>query len=151
MLRRFILAAVLVVVISPPCGADWQYTKWGMTPAEVLAASKGAARATTEEEKQGGRLRPSGQEPVLVAPWKSEQFEFTAKFYFSKEGERLNFVYLRLVSGSPDALLGDLKAKYSKALLSDEGEFLVHVVWHSGKDQVSYLALGKDVVLRTIP
>lgn len=29
--------------------ADWQYTKWGMTPAEVVAASGGAARLQRNE------------------------------------------------------------------------------------------------------
>jgi hypothetical protein len=145
MWRRLVLAVGLVLVVSSSSDADWQYTKWGMTPAEVLAASNGAARAATDEEKIGGRLRPTGEEPTLVARWKSDQFELKVRFYFSKE-ERLDGIHLLLVAGNPEALLANLKAKYGKAFLSFEGDFLVHVVWHAGKDKISYLALGKDVI-----
>jgi hypothetical protein len=47
------LAALLV---APAAHADWQYTRWGMTPAQVVAASKGKAELLPEAERP--RLPP---------------------------------------------------------------------------------------------
>ena len=42
-----------VVLAFACCGgtaakADWEYTKWGMTPQQVVTASKNLARASTD-------------------------------------------------------------------------------------------------------
>ena len=37
------LTAIAALLIGPAAHADWQYTKWGMTPEQVVAASGGKA------------------------------------------------------------------------------------------------------------
>jgi hypothetical protein len=44
------LLFAMTALIAIPAHADWQFTRWGMTPDQVVAASKGAARLATEEE-----------------------------------------------------------------------------------------------------
>ena len=41
-MKRAIVAAI-AMLFAEPASAHWQYTRWGMTPAEVIAASNGAA------------------------------------------------------------------------------------------------------------
>jgi hypothetical protein len=56
---------------------DWEYTKWGMTPQQVVSASKNLATA-------GSDLRPDsdGNVTKLVAPYQSGKFSFEAQFGF---------------------------------------------------------------------
>lgn len=44
MIRKMMPIAFVCAVLSSPAGAHWQYTKWGMTSDQVVAASKGAVR-----------------------------------------------------------------------------------------------------------
>jgi hypothetical protein len=56
---------------------DWEYTKWGMTPQQVVSASKNLAA-------EGSDLRPDsdGNVTKLVAPYQSGKFSFEAQFGF---------------------------------------------------------------------
>lgn len=60
-----------------PAQADWEYTKWGMTPQQV-------ARASGNQTKQGSIRRPDSDGNVtrLVAPHQSRKFLFEAHFGF---------------------------------------------------------------------
>src|SRR6202046_282894 len=71
-----------IVLALACCGAsaakaDWEYTKWGMTPQQVVSASKNLA-------KQGSDLHPDsdGNVSKLVAPYQSGKFAFEAQFGF---------------------------------------------------------------------
>jgi hypothetical protein len=57
--------------------ADWAYTRWGMTPQQVVSASNNLAT-------QGSDLRPDSDGNVtrLVAPYRSGKFSFEAQFGF---------------------------------------------------------------------
>src|SRR5437764_5809957 len=84
-----------VVLALGCCGAgaakaDWEYTKWGMTPEQVLSASKNLATA-------GSDLAPDGDGNVskLVAPYQSGKFSFRADFGFNA-ADRLASVTLVL-------------------------------------------------------
>jgi hypothetical protein len=57
--------------------ADWEYTKWGMTPQQVVTASNNLATA-------GSDLRPDsdGNVSKLVAPYQRGKFSFEAQFGF---------------------------------------------------------------------
>jgi hypothetical protein len=43
MLRAFALVVVAMVISVNGARADWQFTKWGMNPAQVAKASKNNA------------------------------------------------------------------------------------------------------------
>src|ERR1700749_1019201 len=71
-----------IVLAVACCGAhaaraDWKYTKWGMTPQEVVSASNNQA-------KEGSDLRPDsdGNVTKLVAPYQTGKFSFEAQFGF---------------------------------------------------------------------
>jgi hypothetical protein len=49
-------AAFLCLALAPCAEANWEYTKWGMTPAQVIAASHGAVHLIHPER----RLGPTG-------------------------------------------------------------------------------------------
>lgn len=90
-----------IVLALACCGvnaakADWEYTKWGMTPQEVVSASKSLA-------KEGTDLRPDsdGNVTKLVAPFQSGKFSFEAQFGFDA-ADRLSSVTLVLNDKSTD-------------------------------------------------
>jgi hypothetical protein len=84
-----------IVLALACCGAsaakaDWKYTKWGMTPQQVVSASNNLAR-------EGSDLRPDsdGNVSKLVAPYKNGIFPFEAQFGFDA-ADRLSSVTLVL-------------------------------------------------------
>jgi hypothetical protein len=90
-----------IVLVLACCGvsaakADWEYTKWGMTPQQVVSASKNLA-------KEGADLHPDsdGNVTKLVAPYQSGKFSFEAQFGFDA-ADRLSSVTLVLNDKSTD-------------------------------------------------
>lgn len=79
MLRPIILA---ICLLSPVIVyADWQYAKWGMSPDEVLKASKGLAVEIKQTDTQKGT--------ILSAPYQAAGTAFTARFIFDESTNRL--------------------------------------------------------------
>ena len=90
-----------IVLALACCGAsaakaDWEYTRWGMTPQEVVSASKNLA-------KEGADLHADsdGNVTKLVAPYQSGKFSFEAQFGFDA-ADRLSSVTLVLNDKSTD-------------------------------------------------
>ena len=55
---RFAWVAPTLLTVSGGALADWQYSKWGMTDKQVIAASGGTARAVRDEKDQRiGKMR----------------------------------------------------------------------------------------------
>jgi hypothetical protein len=83
-----------------PVKADWEYTKWGMTPQEVVSASGNLT-------KQGSDLRPDsdGNVSKLVAPYRNGKFLFEAQFGFDV-ADRLASVTLVLKDKSASMDMG---------------------------------------------
>ena len=141
---RRLLGVVLWLTMSLPAAANWQYTRWGMTPAQVTAASHHTASETTPEEQAGERIASTGEVALLTAPWQSEKFRFTTFFFFSP-GKRLTHVELKLQDPAEGAaLLGSLRQKYGAAFDTKSFEMMSWEIWHYKGDQISYtVALGK--------
>lgn len=51
-MRRGLLALPVLLLAAVPAAAHWEYAIWGMTQAEVIAASRGAARALPEDRQR---------------------------------------------------------------------------------------------------
>jgi hypothetical protein len=90
-----------IVLALACCGAhaakaDLKYTKWGMTPQEVVSASNNLA-------KEGADRHPDsdGNVTKLVAPYQSGKFSFEAQFGFD-EADRLSSVTLVLNDKATD-------------------------------------------------
>src|SRR6201990_2446356 len=90
-----------IVLALVCCGAgaakaDWEYTKWGMTPQEVVSASKNLA-------KEGSDFHPDsdGNVTKLIAPYQRGSFAFEAQCGFDAT-DRLSSVTLVLDDKSTD-------------------------------------------------
>src|SRR5580704_14891470 len=89
-MKRFGIALALVCCGASAAEADWEYTKWGMTPQQVISAAKNRTRKSSD-------LHPDsdGNVTKLVAPYKSGKFSFEAQFGFDA-ADRLSSVTLVL-------------------------------------------------------
>lgn len=84
-----------IVLALACCGtsaakADWEYTKWGMTPQQVVSAAQNRTRKSSD-------LHPDsdGNVTKLVAPYQNGKFSFEAQFGFDAS-DRLSSVTLVL-------------------------------------------------------
>jgi len=84
------IVLALVCCAASAAKADWEYTKWGMTPQQVISASKNLTRESSD-------LHPDsdGNITKLVAPYQSGKFSFEAQFGFDAT-DRLSSVTLVL-------------------------------------------------------
>jgi hypothetical protein len=76
------MQGVGILLVLACCGAstakaDWEYTHWGMSPQEVVDASKNLAK-----EESDPRPDNAGNVTKLVAPYQSGNFSFEAQFAF---------------------------------------------------------------------
>ena len=79
-MRWLLVTALLAVPTS--AAADWQYTRWGMTPAQVVAASNGAVELSSGfggPERRAGAVAAAGR-------YDAGEFHFTAEFMFRNGG-----------------------------------------------------------------
>jgi hypothetical protein len=77
--------ALPLLAFSAPALADWQYTKWGMSVDEVLAASQGTASKV--RDKKGERVRELPR--LALGKTKEGETEFIVEFFFKKKKLRL--------------------------------------------------------------
>jgi hypothetical protein len=108
-----------IVLALACCGAsaakaDWEYTKWGMTPQQVVSASKNLAKA-------GSDLHPDsdGNVTKLVAPFQSEKFAFEAQFGFDA-ADRLSSVTLVLSDKSTDMDMESMEMDHQSMHMDDK-------------------------------
>jgi len=89
------LVAVAVSFYASPAFADWQYTKWGMTPNQVAVTSAGAVAVgpgDSGDRHPGATLDATGS-------YVSGEYRFKANFYF--ENGKLAEVRLQLLTDDP--------------------------------------------------
>jgi hypothetical protein len=88
MLSRVSLCLCMVIVpISAHAG--WQYATWGMSPEEVIAASKGiAVRA------ENPAVARNGERGLLTAPYVTNDILFFVHFWFAAGEPKLAWVSL---------------------------------------------------------
>jgi hypothetical protein len=90
---RIALAFATVVGMGFPTGqqaaADWQYTQWGMSKAQVVEASQGLAVDHLVDRRETWGIYPD-----LVAPSRFGKYRFRAYFYFDDDSGGLKAVRL---------------------------------------------------------
>jgi hypothetical protein len=89
-MKQFGIALALVCCGASAANADWEYTRWGMTPEQVAGAAQNRTKKSSD-------LHPDsdGNVTKLVAPYKSGKFSFEAQFGFDAV-DRLSSVTLVL-------------------------------------------------------
>ena len=84
---------VSLALISSTASANWQYTQWGMSPEQVVAASQGAAHL----EQDNGAALPHVKALLLAkGQIQIDNFDFIVGFYFDGNRRLLKSVFLRL-------------------------------------------------------
>lgn len=110
MIRKGIMLAVAsgLVTFASPANAHWQYTKWGMTPAQLIAASEGRA------EVGSGAKSAQGEDTLdAKGSFTTGDYNFDADFWFGASG--LSMVALKLRDDMQClSLQRDLLAKYGE-------------------------------------
>jgi hypothetical protein len=99
-LARDGLIALMLLVLAAPADAAWEYTRWGMTEAQAVTASRRAVRSL-----------PAADRRMMDA-----RVEYRARGVFSVEGLRMNIAFgfdtktggLTCVSGRGAAAQGDV-------------------------------------------
>jgi hypothetical protein len=122
--------------------ANWQYTKWGMTTAQVQKASKNAAVPTTGESAGGETVK-------LTAPYSSGPFNFTASFWFD-QSDHLTMVDLNLSEGNPNELIGSLRNKYGEPANHMPG-IMTAYMWKTASDKISFINVGSKTSVSYSP
>ncbi|RDJ21997.1 hypothetical protein DWF00_27135 [Bosea caraganae] len=102
---RAVIVAILAMV-PLAAKADWQYSKWGMNPAQVIEAARGAATPFQDSSET------ADQRSKVVAPYQSGRHTFRSRFVFDRS-DRLSIVMLELSDPSrcPE-LYADLTQAY---------------------------------------
>ncbi len=121
--RAWQISLVVVVGIAAPAEAHWQYTRWGMTPDQVIVASKGAA--SRSDPAADATLRIGTKE--AVGTYSANGQSMKASFWF-KSG-KLNQV--NLSSEDEDACFAlnrDLVGVYGQPT-SRSGGMIATNVW----------------------
>jgi len=129
MTKSAALLLVAALTLATPAHADWQFTKWGMSPEQLVKASDGKAMPTTRAEI-AERLEPV----LLKMPWQSGDFQFMA--YFRFKANKLDLVRLDLQQGDPGTLLVALKRKYGEPEVT--GKAMAMALWRTAIDQISW-------------
>jgi hypothetical protein len=108
-------ATVGLIGLSTPTQAHWQWSRWGMTPVQVVAASGGTARMGAGDRSAQGDITRD-----VIGSYQAGSFQFEASYWF--DGSGLTKVTM---SQHDDAkcldLQRDLTAKYGKPLEYEGG------------------------------
>ncbi|HEY0833899.1 MAG TPA: hypothetical protein VGE72_08335 [Azospirillum sp.] len=142
-LRYAMLSAALAMLVAPsgPALADWQYTRWGMTPDEVKAACACTMDVLTPEEIQ--QYTYGKGRALLKTTYTSGEHRFTARFVFGKSDGLLSRVELLLNADSDVfSLKRDLLEKYGKPSEEKKTKFSEMYWWHTPSGRVYYFLAG---------
>ena len=109
------LALVVGGVIAEPAAANWQYSRWGMTLAELQAASP-AVRSLNAKQAKAASVPVIG-EALAESAYETKDFKFRATFLFKAGG--LVAVYLKPLRDSEypkvEHMLGQVYGTPAKA------------------------------------
>lgn len=75
---RLAVAALAMAGLATPALADWQYTKWGMSPDEVITAANGTAQKVKDEKDKRVRKLPR----LATGKASEGKVNFDVEFFF---------------------------------------------------------------------
>ena len=103
------LLLISLAFVSQPALAEWEYTRWGMSPEALKQASDGAAIPVSG---QGQQLTSDLQgKTLLKSTWTLDQYDFDVYFNFSGTEPALTEVVL-IPRGNNQNLVSALSQKY---------------------------------------
>lgn len=139
MLRATVVLAT-VLAAAPAC-ADWQYTRWGMTVDQALAASGGTMAPCTPTACKSGA--GSKFQPKTFGRYQSGEFKFESILLFDNAGGlamvALKLLELEHLNRLQDALI----SKYGEPVIENAG-FLHIRRWMTATDRIELRNIGAD-------
>jgi hypothetical protein len=140
---RWLMFALIMACTPLPAEANWQFTKWGMTEAQVTAASK---QQMSSVPPQSVGLPTLGKgEPRLKMDYHSGNLAFDAYFIFDSSG-RLSAIDLRTNATNDVEVTSALRSKYGKPIREEpaDNDFTL-MEWVSDKDDIRYGRFLDDI------
>jgi hypothetical protein len=122
--------AVAIILPIYPANASWQYTRWGMTKDEVIAASRGSAHTPSKVDS----YYKDTFVHLLDTTYEAQNIYFKVHFLFNQK-HRLSRV--KLVPTNPDrcpSLEELLSDAYGRAYLNDVNSAGKTVKWRDKKN-----------------
>jgi hypothetical protein len=147
-MHKTLISFILGFGMATSAHADWQYTKWGMSAEQVVAASGGSMQLGSG--KVGQRL--DGYTIEVTGQYKSGSRIFDAILYF-KNGS-LALVTLDMKEAPRCyALANDLKGLYGAQFDQSRDSIMNIDIWHDRvkNNSISLLAIGDSCNLRYKP
>ena len=152
---RFISVLSLCVFYALPAAGDWQYTRWGMSPDQVMEASKGQLKRC-DQTCEGQNTKADAAR--LFGNYRAGEFSFTTFAMFNKQTNKLSLIILELQQKEKGlSLIGSVRTKYGEPSTKNVTAMMSFYVWRDAKDQISIIAIGlnhssfNDVSLRYQP
>jgi hypothetical protein len=113
---RRILIALAVTGCTGVAHADWQYTKWGMTKSEIIAASKGEVR---DFRPGDDFVCNNGRKVIAVIPKKIlAGISFKVSFCASADGN-LSSIRLDNIGANTYQLRQTMISQYGRPVITD--------------------------------
>jgi hypothetical protein len=135
------------VLTTQAAQADWQYTKWGMNPAQVIrsAPPQAALRAPTPPEASA--LAIKGKAPSVVGYHYAGNLAFNVALYFSDANNGLSIVQLDMRNAKWPDILASLVDQYGPPLT---GGGSPRLLWRDRMRGNAIEALNMDLISRVI-
>lgn len=137
MLRGAFGLALMCCGLAEPARAHWQYTTWGMSPDQVVAASGGNVQRSDGAPSAQGDSTQNAKGIYAV-----NGASFDAKFYFRNAG--LVTVSLSSHDGQLCArTVHDLQAIYGSPVESNPGNLVTNATWldHTKNNRVKIIVV----------
>lgn len=102
--------AIAFCCLATPAAAHWEYTRWGMTQQQVVAASRGAVRALPSQERR--RVPAARMEYRASGEFRSGPLRLTVAFAFDNRNGGLVCVSARGEASQAEALRGRIERSF---------------------------------------
>lgn len=133
------LLLAVVVAGAAPAAADWQFTKWGMTPGQVAKKSPVQVTEVVGDEQNNHMLTTErGMHKLLEGDWTSGVFRFHVSYQFDA-ARHLAAVDLEILDdGQAMDVANALVGRYGKPEREDNGS-LVSRNWTTPTETIEFL------------
>lgn len=140
-----IVAGALALALAAPAGAGWQSTEWGMTPAQVVAASQGRAMLNTGSS--GQKISGDTRTVQATGTHVSGEHRFETTFYFRND-TRLALIKMELKEAPTGCgpLNADLQKLYGKPVKEEKSSVVTFIHWDdkAKNNRVKTVQIGTD-------
>jgi hypothetical protein len=129
-----------LLALSAPAAADWEKTKWGMSPQQVRTAMGAAPGAGIAGDNMPGYTVGN------VGTWAKGTFSFRAVYYYRSNA--LALVLLQLNSGDCAALRSALVGAHGEPTTAQRNAVFESAIWRdtARKEQMTYRRIGSCTI-----